>query len=646
MSPHASCAGRQFQRAARSRPTVSGRPNGTSLRRLVTVPQRTREHELDYLAELALRGLLPSGWVFRPTDRHDYGIDGSVEVFDEGEPTGQVFNVQLKGTDDEDADNRSAVRIRVGTGEYWNRLHLPTLVVRHHAGTDHVYARWWHECRFLPADGQQTVTIRFEAEHGWSDTTPAALSDGIDVFHRVRSARVELPLPVTLVIDPAVTDGRPPGVIRNAVRSAADRLPRLVALEADVATGGSVVVVITPASIEARLGGGITAELPNLAQAPENTGVGFDVLLTLALALGRVGLAGAATALIDIALPESNHRGSAAVLAQAGRTHLAAHKVEDGVGVYMRLLEEEASAAVVFSALRQLESTTGAHSTDDERALASGSASCAERLRDDEVAASAWLLAARTIRQIQPDLAVIYLRAAADRVPAIREDPKWLEGLAGALHDSEQADEAAELYSDLVARQPDALNLRACLADSLLVSGRILEAAETFRAYRSSGGADRRWIASERVATDLAARGCGDWGDAIATCGLVVAENDLAHPLPYRCRLALAWFNAGVSADADGQRDIALVMYLAAVVLFTADDEAWVQATVHALEAGDPMLFASVAEAAYAQRGYAFLDQLRTMTAQLGEVMRARLLDMFEFVAAGNAFGTDDATTQ
>lgn len=610
------------------------------------MPERTRAHELDDLAELALRGSIPSGWVFRPTDRHDYGIDGSIEIFDAGEPTGQVLNVQLKGTDDEDADSRSAVRIRVDTGEYWNRLHLPTLLVRHHAGTGNLYARWWHECRFLPADRQQTATVRFEAEHRWSDATPWELSEGVDRFHRVRSARVQLPLPVRMVIDPAVTEGRPPGIIKNAVRSAADRLPRLVALVDDVSVRGSVIVAITPSSIVVRLGGGVSAELPNLEQGTESTGVGFDVLVVLGLALGRVGLAAPATTLIEVALPESSHRSSAGVLAQVGRTYLAAHRVEDGVRVCTQLLEGGVPAAVVLSAIRELESSTGAHSVADGWALARGSAACAERLDDDEAAASAWLLAARTIRQIRADLAVTYLKTAAGRVAALRAQPAWLEDVAGALHDSERPAEAAELYSDLVGRQPDAPHLQACLADSLLVSGRIVEALETFRAYRSSGGTDRRWIASERVASDLTSRGCHHWEGATAAFGLRVADDDPNHPLPYVTRLALAWFNGGVSADAASERDSALLMYLAAVVLFVGDDEAWVQATLHALESGDPVLFAAVTEAAYLQRGFAFLDRVRTMTSQLDEGIRAELLEMIDLVAAGDAFTADKPGAQ
>lgn len=106
------------------------------------MPGRPREHELDDLAEIAFRRAIPIGWVWRPTDRHDYGVDGTVEIFEDGEATGLLFNVQLKGTDDEDGDGRSSARVRVSHGAYWNRLHLPTLIVRHHAGSDHLYVRW------------------------------------------------------------------------------------------------------------------------------------------------------------------------------------------------------------------------------------------------------------------------------------------------------------------------------------------------------------------------------------------------------------------------------------------------------------------------------------------------------------------------
>lgn len=50
-------------------------------------------------------------WVYHRLDYHgqDYGVDGQVEVFENGQTTGYKFEVQIKGTDK--ADLRSALNL-------------------------------------------------------------------------------------------------------------------------------------------------------------------------------------------------------------------------------------------------------------------------------------------------------------------------------------------------------------------------------------------------------------------------------------------------------------------------------------------------------------------------------------------------------
>src|SRR5713226_682048 len=63
------------------------------------MPQRPRSHELEDESRRQFQMVLPSSWVFRPADP-DYGIYGQVEIFSgDGQATGLIFLVQLKGTD-------------------------------------------------------------------------------------------------------------------------------------------------------------------------------------------------------------------------------------------------------------------------------------------------------------------------------------------------------------------------------------------------------------------------------------------------------------------------------------------------------------------------------------------------------------------
>ncbi|MBU7008884.1 DUF4365 domain-containing protein [Phosphitispora fastidiosa] len=59
--------------------------------------QRTKTHEIDTIAQQVFCSSMPESWVIRKQEP-DYGIDFQVEVFENGQSTGVLFEVQLKGT--------------------------------------------------------------------------------------------------------------------------------------------------------------------------------------------------------------------------------------------------------------------------------------------------------------------------------------------------------------------------------------------------------------------------------------------------------------------------------------------------------------------------------------------------------------------
>ena len=62
---------------------------------------RAQQHEIDTQARKLVPLALPRGWEHREATGRDYGIDMSVEIFDEGRATGKVLFLQIKGTDGE-----------------------------------------------------------------------------------------------------------------------------------------------------------------------------------------------------------------------------------------------------------------------------------------------------------------------------------------------------------------------------------------------------------------------------------------------------------------------------------------------------------------------------------------------------------------
>ena len=60
-------------------------------------PKRSEQHITETESINILRNTLPHGWMVRELSEEDYGIDGIIEICDEGEVQGKVFAIQLKG---------------------------------------------------------------------------------------------------------------------------------------------------------------------------------------------------------------------------------------------------------------------------------------------------------------------------------------------------------------------------------------------------------------------------------------------------------------------------------------------------------------------------------------------------------------------
>jgi Domain of unknown function (DUF4365) len=106
------------------------------------MPQRPREHELETESQRALANAVPSGWVVRHLE-NDYGIDGTVEIFEGGHATALSFHVQLKATDNADLPNAlRSVRFPLERAEYYSDQKLPVLIVLYHAPSEQLYTRW------------------------------------------------------------------------------------------------------------------------------------------------------------------------------------------------------------------------------------------------------------------------------------------------------------------------------------------------------------------------------------------------------------------------------------------------------------------------------------------------------------------------
>jgi tetratricopeptide (TPR) repeat protein len=180
---------------------------------------------LEDASRTALRATAPSSWAIEDVIQ-DYGVDLKIEVFDDsGAPTGEIFLVQLKATDEEDLARALRVRLKVEHLAYYATLDLPVLLVRFHAPTGALYAKWVHTFDvFDQIDDnpeQETITLSFTEDDRWDGNTPTTIRSGINAFRDFRANRLAPPIRFRFQIDPRAAPGTSPDRLALELREAA-----------------------------------------------------------------------------------------------------------------------------------------------------------------------------------------------------------------------------------------------------------------------------------------------------------------------------------------------------------------------------------------------------------------------------------------
>lgn len=146
------------------------------------MPLRARSHILESASRLAFEQSLPRTWIFRDV-YPDYGIDGTVEIFDKsGKATGDFFLVQLKATRKASLTEALSIRLKAKTVRYFSSQILPVLVALYHSPTNSIFAKW---CEQLPnvLIKHSTVTFTLSPKDRW---TKARVRETLSRLHRVR----------------------------------------------------------------------------------------------------------------------------------------------------------------------------------------------------------------------------------------------------------------------------------------------------------------------------------------------------------------------------------------------------------------------------------------------------------------------------
>jgi len=163
------------------------------------MPKRTRAHIIEDESRKHFNDLIPNYWVIRKPDP-DYGIDSEIEIFDkDGNPTGLMFFVQLKATDDKNLSKALKLNFKKDTLRYYYDLDLPVLLARYHSPTKSIFIRWAHSVDlYYSVPDATTYTIRFSQDTQWKKDTPESIER---YLKQLKEFKAILPLPIELILD-------------------------------------------------------------------------------------------------------------------------------------------------------------------------------------------------------------------------------------------------------------------------------------------------------------------------------------------------------------------------------------------------------------------------------------------------------------
>lgn len=417
---------------------------------------------------------------------NDYGIDGAVEMFRDGETTGDFFDVQLKGTDRPIGDALK-VYIPHGHAQYYRSLDRPLLMVRYHAPTERLYVRWFHS--FDPHYGgvnDKTITFIWDPSDTWSDGTSDRLEAEVSAYRRFRSAALDLPVRFGV----RVQDDQLHGVatndlvqtIRSNLNSVAAGLIEVVGSDEHLPE-----IRLTPVTSVIDLQSVTTATLHHEEGGPEKNldRFPFDIGLGVALTLDQVGHADLAARLAVRTAGRAAIIEEPDVLFWIVGVLARTHRIREALDLADVLAQREESGARASSEIiRLLPGLMAAQPLSEaERAAQIGAlerqAETSDAAGDSRGGRTAHYNLARQLRQEDPG------RSLHHFFEAVRCDPRYLnrdyfcKELAALFFVNGHYEFAIQFYERALELGAGGIT-RVLLADALLFAGRYRRAYDTF----------------------------------------------------------------------------------------------------------------------------------------------------------------------
>ena len=142
---------------------------------MLSTVQRTPTHIIDTLAVRQIVSQLPEDWLIRGLEERDYGIDLTIELFDDNKPTGCFSLIQVKGKQKVFANSIKLSNFPVKTLRYAKLFPIPFFIFHTSLESQKTVFVWTQKyidirlARDIPGwDTQRSTTIYFPPDNDLS----------------------------------------------------------------------------------------------------------------------------------------------------------------------------------------------------------------------------------------------------------------------------------------------------------------------------------------------------------------------------------------------------------------------------------------------------------------------------------------------
>ena len=545
------------------------------------------------------------GWVYRPLDRPDYGIDGVVEIFDEqGNTTGKLFYVQLKATDEPAPTKALRLRLKMKTLNYYDSLKMPVLLVLWHAPGRQLFARWahtrsrglaWTEPKAIPRE-QQSSTVRLDPADLWDEDTPDALVAGLEAFAKFCLRDLEFPLKIWVRRQPSAP--APDTALNLRMFLDQNGTSGLIIVHSDSPSAGEAIIQLASDRTVINFGDTATVTLHHGEETPTPD----DLLTCVAIALAIVRQPAMAAVLAAKIASGSSVTKDHQSVHMLGMCFFLSHRLSEARRLADAWCDQQGAQGTRAADVLLAPAMTALNGLPLED-MAALEDYVRRRLTDAEATGDTEELAKRHIQlavlvgqEGQLESALLHYETAAAMDASCQDHHSWWRGYAGTLFELERFPEAATAYErSFLLGSEDVLAL---WADASFFSGNYQEALDRWHQHldrRPPSRLDSEWRLRCRVAHFLVGRvGSAQvrHPDEAKRVAIVALNADKAkgeffdlswNAIQADACFAVPWFNLGVWFADSGYEESAFLSFLVAAVLARTDGEAWSNAAALSL---------------------------------------------------------------